>query len=884
MSLTPPLFVSGKPDGPDVTKLRPSDWNAVSNLLTRVLGGAEPDGYYLIKDSASNDGVSWSSEGGGDGDGSVQAILDGAGVPTVGTGNIGDFYLDTQTGTLYGPKVAGAPPGPQQFVNYTPPFIGGSPGSIYTMGMKYRFTVPGELLGVRFFINTPMGPVSSYRVQIWSSTGTLLAAIAASSLVAGFNTVMFPASVPVFAATTYLASWSVPGTGTFAYQSGPFTGITTGDVRALADGEDGQQGLYAFGADSFPTVYWAGNSTPVSPIFRTTGVEPWPVAIDGRVASVVFDGVTPPTPVAGKAMIYVDQADGQLKVMFGDGEVAILSGGGAGIPDPLTVGTVQGGSGATSKLTLKSTSGAGDATSVVDIRAGTDGSLLAARFRADGIKIEDDRWIWGTVATYPEGTGPDRRFLRWAGTGYAPMNYGDHAEIGCGPDMPVTGQDGGYLWFHRASCLQQIEVGCHASRPMDGINFGGDGVRGSLWMQTDGVLTLSNSNRTTFDRVQFGGQTSSFPALKRSSAELQVKLADDSAFADFRCRNIAFGVNNVYMTGRNAAGTADINILKVNASNEVDVGVKMNTGLLTCDGLTLVGSSGISGSLTGTIAAGANGWLGIGTRAYFNSPSTGVLTVYDGAATSFDRLQFGGTSASFPALKRSNTILQARLANDSDYAPLECGTLTTSSTVVVGAGTDSAPMYIGFNNRTIIRAPVAGCLRISNWAESGFDRLQFGGVTASAPAIKRNGATLETRLADDSALAGHTVGTLTVGTSAAQTGLIRLPLTTGINFRNPAGTGDHNLICTNSFGDVQIGQGGWVVYSMGTFYSAMVNIQSQLDMAGTSSSIRFQERTGAPPTPPADRMAMWCEDNGAGKTRLMVQFNTGAAIQIAIEP
>jgi hypothetical protein len=39
----------------------------------------------------------------------------------------------------------------------------------------------------------------------------------------------------------------------------------------------------------------------------------------------------------------------------------------------------------------------------------------------------------------------------------------------------------------------------------------------------------------------------------------------------------------------------------------------------------------------------------------------------------------------------------------------------------------------------------------------------------------------------------------------------------------------------------------------------------------------------APATPPADGATLWIEDNGAGKTRLMVQFATGAAIQLAIQ-
>jgi hypothetical protein len=34
----------------------------------------------------------------------------------------------------------------------------------------------------------------------------------------------------------------------------------------------------------------------------------------------------------------------------------------------------------------------------------------------------------------------------------------------------------------------------------------------------------------------------------------------------------------------------------------------------------------------------------------------------------------------------------------------------------------------------------------------------------------------------------------------------------------------------------------------------------------------------------ADVVILFAEDNGAGKTKLMAQFPTGAAVQIAIEP
>jgi hypothetical protein len=56
--------------------------------------------------------------------------------------------------------------------------------------------------------------------------------------------------------------------------------------------------------------------------------------------------------------------------------------------------------------------------------------------------------------------------------------------------------------------------------------------------------------------------------------------------------------------------------------------------------------------------------------------------------TSTVLVQFGGTSASFPALKRSSTTLQARLADDSAFAPIQ-GKLTTDTAFTSGAITDT---------------------------------------------------------------------------------------------------------------------------------------------------------------------------------------------------
>jgi hypothetical protein len=61
--------------------------------------------------------------------------------------------------------------------------------------------------------------------------------------------------------------------------------------------------------------------------------------------------------------------------------------------------------------------------------------------------------------------------------------------------------------------------------------------------------TGSSTSTADFNRLQFGGTTSSFPALKRDTTTLQVKLADNSAFT-------AIAASNLVLTDNTGAETA----------------------------------------------------------------------------------------------------------------------------------------------------------------------------------------------------------------------------------------------------------------------------------------------------------------------------------------
>jgi len=80
----------------------------------------------------------------------------------------------------------------------------------------------------------------------------------------------------------------------------------------------------------------------------------------------------------------------------------------------------------------------------------------------------------------------------------------------------------------------------------------------------------------------------------------------------------------------------------------------------------------------------------------FSNSSSGFKTLIVGGVSE-DIVSFGGITSSFPALKRSSTTLQSRLADDSAFAPLQ-GKLTTDTAYV--ASTQISTGYITIYDST----------------------------------------------------------------------------------------------------------------------------------------------------------------------------------------
>ena len=105
----------------------------------------------------------------------------------------------------------------------------------------------------------------------------------------------------------------------------------------------------------------------------------------------------------------------------------------------------------------------------------------------------------------------------------------------------------------------------------------------------------------------------------------------------------------------------------------------------------------------------------------------------------------------------------------------------TSGGSILCGGAIYSPLYmvmgsdyfLQWSGRSKLFSGADGNIRLSNGGENDFSLLQFGGTSSSFPALKRNGAGLVVRLADDSANASLQTGSLSVGSSGTSHSLMK---------------------------------------------------------------------------------------------------------------
>ena len=123
-------------------------------------------------------------------------------------------------------------------------------GQAIEVGVKFRTTSDGYILGLRYYKGAA-ATTGTRTGSLWNSSGTRIGnATFINESASGWQQVLFANPVAVTANTTYIASY-FSSSGHYTSSNPYFTSaVTNGPIKALANGEDGPNGLYRYTSTS----------------------------------------------------------------------------------------------------------------------------------------------------------------------------------------------------------------------------------------------------------------------------------------------------------------------------------------------------------------------------------------------------------------------------------------------------------------------------------------------------------------------------------------------------------------------------------------------------------------------------------------------------------
>jgi hypothetical protein len=214
--------------------------------------------------------------------------------------------------------------------------------------------------------------------------------------------------------------------------------------------------------------------------------------------------------------------------------------------------------------------------------------------------------------------------------------------------------------------------------------------------------------------------------------------------------------NEVYTINNSGAQTGTLTGLFLNATETALNGMSHNLMDLQVGGVSKFRVDNF-GNITSSSNVTISGQFIISSLGRIQGQSSGVLTLTDSAGTSFNRLQFGGTTNAFPSIKRNGTAIDFRLADDSNFCNVNANGITISSgnieltqsaNVISNIGAGSTGLIVKANGSSSVALDVLGSSTTSNniqrWRNAsavtlsfidGFGGAMFGGTTKTASAF-----------------------------------------------------------------------------------------------------------------------------------------------------
>ena len=262
------------------------------------------------------------------------------------------------------------------------------------LGVKFRADADGVITGLRFYKGA--GNTGAHVGNLWTVSGTLLASVNfTNESASGWQQVNLPTPVAVTAGATYLASYHTT-VGGYAFNSGYFASdFVKAPLRAPATGVVGGNGVYQYGASSFPTQTFNASNYWVDVVYDTNVTPPPPDTTPPTVTSALpadgATGVSTTTAVSAGFSEAMDQATISTTTV----KLA------AGSNPPVSATVTYTAATKTATLTPSSALGAG-----VLYTATVKGGPGGVKDVAGNALAHDFSWSFTTAATPPPPTCP----------------------------------------------------------------------------------------------------------------------------------------------------------------------------------------------------------------------------------------------------------------------------------------------------------------------------------------------------------------------------------------------------------------------------------------------------------------------------------------------
>lgn len=213
-------------------------------------------------------------------------------------------------------------------------------------------------------------------------------------------------------------------------------------------------------------------------------------------------------------------------------------------------------------------------------------------------------------------------------------------------------------------------TGSHTAQMM--LNTAGNLLLGTITDSSNGRIQLA-THTTSAGGIGFGTDVALY---RLSPRELALDgLGGTSAI--LRWRESGSGVGSIEsVSGVFQMGTSGATSFRLFTNNTVALTLDSSQNAMFAGGV----------QTTTYLQSGAGQVIGWSSRSRMFAPADGVILLQNNATTDFSRLQFGGTSASFPALARNAAALEVKLADNSDYAALDAKSVRLNGMARISAG------------------------------------------------------------------------------------------------------------------------------------------------------------------------------------------------------